>query len=169
MANQKENTSVEKKSQWISSIVNVESKSSDNLSYLRSILGPMNEANRQKYVKLEPQTSLDLSNESAHQTSSGYFEHEIIFKIEDKVYIEEIFIYEKACSDSSIMKLEALKSNESSESTWFLMWETHKQLETNQKSRIFKPIITPTPFKTDTIRLSISGSLRLIDAIGNYI
>lgn len=166
-------------SQWVTSVANVESKSNDNLAYLHSILGPLNETHLPKYDRLQTQTSVDLSassNSSSSSSSSnsnpqnvnGNFEHEIVFKINENVYIEEVNIYEKACGDSSIMRIEALKLNSSNQQNreWFLMWQTDKKLEPVDQCRIFKPIITPAPFKSDTIKLSISGSIRLIDAIG---
>jgi hypothetical protein len=160
-------------SQWVTSVVNVESKSDENMSYLKSILGPIQEANLSKYVKFETQSSRDYVElpAGAANNNAGVFEHEIIFKINEKVFIEEVNIYEKACGDSSLLRIEALKLNEANsggEQSWFCMWQTDKQLESTEKQRVFKPIIAPTPFRTDTIKLSISGSLRLIDAIGNY-
>jgi hypothetical protein len=159
-------------SQWVSSVVNVESKSEENLSYLNSILGPVKETD--KYGRFESQSSRDLS--TLPGSNAGLFEHEIIFKINERVYIEEVSIYEKACGDSSLLKIEALKVAEQAArnsgeepQSWFVMWQTDKRLESTEKQRVFKPVITPTPFKTDTIKLSISGSLRLIDAIGKIL
>ena len=152
-------------SQWVTSVVNVASKSEENLNYLKSILGPLKSNGAKTYNKLESQISLPDSDFSP--LSSGFFEHEIVLRINDKVYIEEVNIYEKACGDSSLLKIDALKVNEANaEHSWFTLWQTDKQLPLTEDTRIFKPIITPTPFKTDTIRLAISGSLRLIDAIG---
>jgi hypothetical protein len=166
-------------SQWVTSVVNVESKSEENLAYLNSILGPIGENQLSKYGKLETQSSRDSTwmaaaasnhnnNNNNNNNNAGLFEHEIIFKINERVFIEEVNIYEKACGDSSLLKIEALKLNESAadQHSWFVMWQTDKQLECTDKQRVFKPIIMPTPFKTDKIKLSISGSLRLIDAIG---
>ena len=47
------------------------------------------------------------------------------------------------------------------------LWQCDQPHHVNQQ-RLFRPTITPTPFKCDTLKLTLSNSLHLIDAIGDY-
>lgn len=49
------------------------------------------------------------------------------------------------------------------------MWDTVEPLATITKAKIFSPKIRQTPFKTDTVKFTISGSLHLIDGIGKLL
>jgi hypothetical protein len=102
-------------SQWVTGIVNVESKSRDNLSYLNTILGPITE-NLSHYNGSSSSAASDSdletnqqANEAEVKRGDGFFTHEIIFKINEKVFIESLNIYEKVVSDSSILRIEALE------------------------------------------------------------
>lgn len=150
-------------SQWVTSILNVESKSRDNLNYLNTILGPLENFNLyNRYNRGNNDAEAESTTATSNRGSgAGFFTHEIIFKINEKVFIESLNIYEKVVADSSILKIEALQGNEN----WFLMWDTAEPLLSLSKAKIFTPNITPPAFKTDTIKLIISGSLHLIDAI----
>lgn len=163
--------------QWISKIINVESKSNGNLKHLNNILGPIKENDLKIYEQSENQLS---DNNIDNLPNTGFFTHQIIFKIEEKVFINEIKIYEKVVADSSILKIEALipssDHNILSESEynlnnneWLNIWECKGAIESATKPRIFIPKIIPTPFKTDIIKFTISGSLHLINGIGKYL
>ena len=98
-------------SQWVTSIVNVESKSRDNLKYLNTILGPLkdNVAQYDETSSNATHTNDYAVNEASNGSDGGFFTHEIIFKINEKVFIEGLNIYEKVVADSSILKIEALE------------------------------------------------------------
>ena len=49
---------------------------------------------------------------------------------------------------------------------WMCLWQCDQPHNINPQ-RLFRPTITPTPFKCDTLKLTLSNSLHLIDAIGN--
>ena len=98
--------------QWVTSIVNVESKSDGNLKYLNNILGPVktNVSQYAEYLEEPSEIQLEIPTQSQSATNQGgFFTHEIIFKIDEKVFIEAINIYEKVVADSSIIKIEALE------------------------------------------------------------
>ena len=114
---QDDSKSSESVRQWVTSIINVESKSRDNLSYLNSILGPITENLSHYNGSTSSVSDSDLEinqqpilNES--KRGDGFFTHEIIFKINEKVFIESLNIYEKVVADSSILKIEALEIDE---------------------------------------------------------
>lgn len=168
--------------QWVKSIVNVDSKSDVNLQHLQSILGPIKEhqsayetATDQQDQQENPQNSSSSSQAAATAAEAaaqnrlpvdgGYFTHEIIFQIEEKMFIESIKFYEKVCTDSSLMRIEAL-NRDVSEPVWVPIWTTNRPLPPIKKPTVFIPTITPTLFRTDSIKIIISGSIVLIDAIG---
>ena len=97
-------------SQWITSVVNVASKSEENRTYLKPILGLLKSNDVKTYNKLESQICLPDSDLSA--LSSGFFKHEIVLRINDKVYIEEMNIYEKACRDWSLLKIDGERTQD---------------------------------------------------------
>lgn len=159
--------------QWVSSVVNVETKSKSNLDYLNSVLGPLkNDINiyKQEFQEKPIETQVeelsiqeaknDLENDNQLQ---GSFTHEIVFKIEEDVFIEKVNIYEKICPGSSLLKIEALEKT--NPDVWFTLWETVDPQEQIRKAQIFTPEIKSSPFKTNTIRLTICGSLYLIDGV----
>lgn len=159
--------------QWITKIINIESKSTENLTYLENIVGPIKNPNI--YDQKE-----EINNNSATAESlpsSGAFTHQIIFKIDEKVFINKVKIYEKVVGDSSILKIEALVYRKddngltksatelTNNSEWLNIWETKEPIEPAAKPRIFIPTIIQTPFKTDIVRFTVSGNLHLIDGI----
>lgn len=90
----------------------------------------------------------------------------IVFKIEERVFVERINIYLRSSgADSNLYKIEAQDEDKS----WFILWENgagHRPLMSSSSSaRVFVPAIKSCPFKTNTIRLTLSGNLILIDAI----
>jgi hypothetical protein len=167
---------VQRIKQWISKIINVESKSNDNLKYLNNILGPIKENDLKIYEQSQDPVSINATNVD-NLPNTGFFTHEFIFKIEEKVFINEIKIYEKVVGDSSILKIEALIPSsdknklikrESEYDEWLNIWECSGTIEPATKPRIFIPNIIPTPFKTDIIKFTLSGSLHLINGIGEF-
>lgn len=149
---------------WVSSILNGESKSAENLNYLQTICRPLNENDKSKYAVQTEQLFREEAPKQVSEELAGCFTHEIIFKIDEKVFIEKILVYEKVCADSSLMKIEAY--NETTDE-WTLVWETRGLLDSVLSPIVFVPDIKPTPFRTDTIKIVVSGNLVLIDAIGN--
>ena len=99
--------------QWVTSIVNVESKSDGNLKYLNNILGPVkalaNASQYTEYLEEPSENNIEIPAQNSTSNQGGFFTHEIIFKIDEKVFIEGINIYEKVVADSSIMRIEALE------------------------------------------------------------
>lgn len=98
------NPKLKKLNQWVSRISNFDARSNENLSYLNSILGPL---------KSDPNVFTRLDNELFEElaacteaNSSSSVTQQIIFKIDEKVFIESIDFYEKACEDSSLLKIE---------------------------------------------------------------
>jgi hypothetical protein len=149
--------------QWVNEIINFESKtepsSSAHSNYLASIIGPS------KTIMNE----VPPNQQSNEINILDTFTHNIIFKILEKVFVERVDIYENKIpsSDYSVLKIEALDDN-SSEKKWFTLYdknENDNQNESKHDSNIFSPKIRPTPFKTDTLKLTLNGSLQLIDAI----
>lgn len=157
--------------QWVSSIVNVESKSNENLQLLQSALGPVRNELSTYEVSLDnvpsPMTMSPSASNDAAVNDSGYFTHEIVFRIAEKMFIGSIKIYEKVCTDSSLMKIEALNTD-ADKPYWVTIWKTDRTLPPIKRPTVFVPNIEPTLFKTDTIKIVISGSLILIDAIGKH-
>lgn len=150
--------------QWVTGILNVETKSEESLDYLNSILRPIEPSDLGKYHQTSetvPSTLNLHDDETSHNRLAEKFSHQIIFKINEKVYIDVIKIYVKVSAGSSILKIEALNNKDE----WFLMWKSNEPIPSTNKKHIFKPEITKTPFKTDIIRMSLSGSLYLIDGI----
>ncbi|RNA32038.1 kelch motif [Brachionus plicatilis] len=156
-------------SQWVSEVLNVESKSEKNLEYLYSVLGPVKKdfdfyIYEQQEIPFEAELSNLIESEIDQEAKNhfkGVFMHEIVFKIDEKIFIENINIYEKICPGSTILKLEAF---DFVNDEWFLLWQTSKPLDAS-KPKIFTPAINPTPFKADTVRLTVCGSIYLIDGI----
>lgn len=146
--------------QWVTSIANIESKSNVNIQHLQSILGPVKEKNSYELATDKHELELESS-----LRNDGYFTHEIVFQIEEKMFIESIKFYEKVCTDSSLMRIEALNLD-ANEPTWVPIWTTDRPLPPIKRPTVFIPTITPTLFKTDSIKIIISGSIVLIDAIG---
>lgn len=142
-------------SQWVSSMVN-----QNNQTGLGSVMGPIRAEHQPDYSRVEIIPSVE------HDFRESGIQNEIIFKINEKVYIEEVNFYVKARGDSSVMKLEALKSNDDNTTEWFLMWKSEQRFQPSDDGFIMKPIVAATPFKTDTIKLNITGNVILIDAIG---
>ena len=157
--------------QWVSAVLNVESKSNKSFEYLNSILGPV-KGGLDSYIN--DQENLIVSNnefedafdkkENDNNDFKDVFMHQIILKFDEKIFIEKINIYEKICPGSTVLKLEAYDFENDE---WFLLWRTNKPLESS-KPKIFTPYICPTQFKTDTIKLTVCGSMYLIDGIGKY-
>ena len=124
-------------SQWVTSIVNVESKSRSNLNYLNNILGPIRE-NRSLYSQSSDSGSDRLEspnqrvNENGNNLEDGFFTHEIIFKINEKVFVESLNIYEKVVADSSssILKIEALEIDEE-KSLFLFIFNSNFNLNSN--------------------------------------
>ena len=133
-----------------------------------------------------------LITDRSSDTSNSYV---IVLKIEERVFIERINIYLRSSgADSNLYKIEAqdegkfgaslLRSNARqalrngaecmlraiSDKSWFILWENgtgHRPLMSSSSSaRVFVPAIKSCPFKTNTIRLTLSGNIVLIDAIG---
>ncbi|CAF0868998.1 unnamed protein product [Brachionus calyciflorus] len=155
---------------WVSSIVNIESKSDHSLKYLESILGPVKNDPLSYSLgdELNPSESQiskiiqeEINNE-VQKELEGVFMHEIIFKVEEKIFIEKINIYEKLCPGSCILKIEALEKQIPEK--WFVLWETKVPLNSD-KPKLFAPNIKSSPFKTDTIKFTVCGSIYLIDGI----
>jgi len=156
-----EKKTVNRLEQWVSSILNVETKSEESLDYLNSILRPIQPSELGKYHQRAETVPSTIDDETSNNRLSERFSHQIIFKINEKVYIDEIKIYVKVSSGSSILKLEALNNKDD----WFLLWKSNEPIPSTNKKHIFQPQITKTPFKTDIIRMTLSGSLYLIDGI----
>lgn len=157
--------SKEELTQWVSTVLNVETKSQKSLDYLNSILGPvtapLDSYTNQQDESLSESEITEIDQEIKNDFK-GVFLHQIVFKINEKIFIEKINIYEKICPGSSVLKLEAFDSEKEE---WFLLWKTNKPLDAS-KPKIFSPTIYPSPFKTDTVKFTVSGSLYLIDGIG---
>lgn len=142
--------------QWVSAIVNSESKSDVSLNTLQSVLGPL-KTNPGDYELLQDRPTSDQT------LIDGYFIHEVAFKIDEPVCIQGLKIYQKICVGSSLMKIEALNNEENK---WEAIWAIDRPLQSISRPTLFVPDFEPTSFMADTIRVSISGSLNLIDAIG---
>lgn len=142
--------------QWVSRILNVESKSDENMEYLQSILGPIDRLSLYDTQELEQEQLTQEINAQVAQDLDGYFTHEIVFKIDEKVFVEQINIYEKVCADSSLMRIEAL--NEAATSPeWVIIWKTNKPLDPIRKPIVFTPNIQRIAFKTDMIKCDSSS------------
>lgn len=157
--------------QWVSKVLNVESKSNRSPEYSNSILGPIKNGcfNYEQENLISKNDELEdffekkkLENKIETNKINGVFLHEIVLKFEEKIMIEKISIYEKICPGSTTLKLEAYNFQNDE---WFLLWKTKKPLESS-KPKIFTPPIIPTQFKTDTIKLTVCGSIYLINGIG---
>lgn len=160
--------------QWVSKIVNVESKSNENLQHLQSVLGPIRKDVSSYEVSVDNNVSNDSESEidrTADEEASvlsaydGYFTHEIVFRIEERMFIESVTIYEKVCTHSSLMRIDVL-NQDVSEPQWVTIWKTDQPLSSVKRPTAFVPNIEPTLFRTDTLKFIISGSLILIDGIG---
>ena len=92
--------------QFVSKISNFDARSDENLNYLNSILGPL-KSNHELYQRLDNESFEAIKACGDTIESSGQISHQIIFKIDEKVFIESIDIYEKSCDNASLFKIEA--------------------------------------------------------------
>ena len=162
-----------KLSQWVSCIKEIRSSCDLNngFTFLNDILGPICLEDLNRYLIDDDHNEVDCNNFKDKTIFKDRLT-QIIFKINEKVFVDEINIYERSfIEDSFLIQIEALNSNGTNLDEWVIIWKN--SLEKNNKTqiikhRIFTPKIISTFFKTDTIRITLSGSLYLINAIGNF-
>lgn len=148
--------------QWISAIVNIESKSPVNPAHLNSIVGPL---------KKHPQIIDETFDDHDRIVGDGSYTHSVVCKITEPVFIDCVSVYEKVSSGSSVLKIEAKRAagdNRGPIDEWFTCWDKSADVAHIQ-SQVFSSPIRPTPFKSDTIKLTLNGSLHLINAIGKMV
>jgi hypothetical protein len=150
--------------QWVSKISNFDARSDENLNYLNSILGPL-KSNHELYQRLDNESFEAIKACGDTIESSGQISHQIIFKIDEKVFIESIDIYEKSCDNASLFKIEAKEIKPNKEEMWHILFETDKSIPAQSSAQIFSPKLNQTNFKSDTIRITVSGNIRLIEAV----
>lgn len=74
--------------------------------YLNKILGPLAGDKKSTYTKLDNEVMEALAAIQQNQDDSSQSYHELILKIDKKVFIESIDFYQKATDEpSSIMKI----------------------------------------------------------------
>jgi hypothetical protein len=165
-----------KLTQWVSCIKEIRSSNDLNaITFLNDILGPISFEDLNKYLINDHQIEVDNKN---HLEITSFTDSltQIIFKINERVFLDEINIYERLIENSFIIQIEVLheknlnlQSKDSDTDEWFIVWKNNLEESKNQlkiKHRIFTPKIKSFFFKTDTIRITLSGSLHLINAIG---
>jgi hypothetical protein len=135
----------EKLNQWISAIVDIEC---ENKRIAKTEISKI----------IGPPSSL-LKKEELNEFSSMI---QILVKIDEKVYLDSIDIYEIQSNGFLLSKIEA-KNEENDD--WICLWESNKPRHLTLENRIFQPIITPTMFKSNILRLT-TKSVSFIDAIG---
>ena len=97
-------------SHWVTKFENTPGLNNDTINYLNSMMGPL-KSNKENYVKLDNDVfealQAVLSNETTPTNTC-----DIIFKIDEKIFIETIDIYEKSIDESSLLKIEAKQIKE---------------------------------------------------------
>jgi hypothetical protein len=158
--------------QWVSNIVSIDDKEASRKLNVGKIVGPptLRKLEQQYSIQMPMNSDVDsmvnllrtnsLNEEDINQHVNEEFIHYIIVKIPEKVFIDSLDIYETAC-EGALVKIEAKES----EDNWMCLWQCDQPHHVNQQ-RLFRPTITPTSFKCDTLKLTLSKSLHLIDAIG---
>jgi hypothetical protein len=135
----------EKLNQWISAIVDIEC---ENKRIAKTEISKI----------IGPPSSL-LKKEELNEFSSMI---QILVKIDEKVYIDSLDVYEIQSNGLLLTKIEA-KNEENDD--WICLWESNQPRQLILENRIFQPIITPTMFKSNILRLT-TKSVSFIDAIG---
>ncbi len=92
--------------QWVTRFSNFAANTDENLNYLNSILGPL-KSNPHSFLRLDNDALEAILACSESSQPSDQITQQIIFKIDQKVFIESIDIYEKECENSSLLKIEA--------------------------------------------------------------
>jgi hypothetical protein len=135
----------EKLNQWISAIVDIECENKRiEKTEISKIIGP---------------PSSLLKKEEFNDFTSII---QILVKIDEKVYIDSLDIYEIQSNGLLLTKIEA-KNEEIDD--WVCLWESNQPRHLILENRLFQPIITPTMFKSNILRLT-TKSVSFIDAIG---
>ena len=130
--------------QWISSVVKIECDDGNT--------------EKSQHDKIVGPPSLLKTEDLMEQELSVNFK--ILVKIDEKVYIDALDIYETQ-SNSLMSKIEA-QNEETSE--WVCLWHSDQPRHVNSNI-IFQPIVTPTMFKSNFLRLNTKCA-NFIDAIG---
>lgn len=153
--------------QWISKIQNsaeIIRHSPNNMTYLNSILGPVQ--NKEQYVCLDNRLieALIALEEDEQQMTENCLD--IVFKIDKKVFIESIDFYQKATNTaSSIMKIDLEIKEENYKTKWVNVYKARVPITVQSMHQFFSPKLMATSFKSDTVRVTLSGDVKSLDAI----